>query len=130
MDYNTIITISSVLLCILLFIRSTFIRLSVKNREKAFKELEQEITTINENKIREQEFQTSLKHAEVSTELQKTRSSYYTKKSNLRPPVRYEYAQTMFQSGMAADKIGATLGMSGHEIKQLLKLANLRVPDN
>ena len=130
MEYNIIVTSSSVLLCILLFIRSIFFRLSVKNQEKALKELEQEITTIKENENREQAFQTSLKHAEISTELQKTHSSYCAKKSELRAPERYGYARTMFQSGMTVDKIAATLGMSGHEIKQLLKLANLRTSHN
>ena len=130
MEYKTIITVTSISLCIILFIRSILIRISITKQQKAIEQLKQELSTIKENEIREQEFQNSLKHAEVNTELQKSRSAYSSKKNKLCAPERYGYAQTMFQSGMAADKIATALGMSGHEINQLLKLANLRVSQN
>lgn len=126
MEYNTIITITSISLCIILFVRSVLIRTSGKKQKRVIETLQKELQTIKKIESKEHEFQKSLRHAEVSTELQKTRSAYSSKKERLCAPERYGYAQAMFQSGMATDKIASALGMSGNEINQLLKLANLR----
>ena len=130
MEYNTIITISALSLCILLFLRSILTRKSAKEQQKSIDDLQNVLQSMKKNESKEQEFQNSLKQAEVTTELQKMRSAYSHKKDQLRAPERYSYAQAMFQSGMATDKIASSLGMSGCEIKQLLKLANLRVSAN
>ncbi len=130
MEYNTIITIFALSLCILLFLRSIFTRKSAKEQQKSINTLQKALQSMKDNEEKEQEFQNSLKQAEVSTELNKTRSSYSNKNDKLCAPERYGYAQAMFKSGMATDKIASALGMSGYEIKQLLKLANLRVSPN
>ncbi len=130
MEYNTIIMLSAISLCILVFLRSILIGVSGKKQNKALEALQKELQTIKENESRELEFQNSLKHAEVSNELQKSRAAYSSKKDKLCAPERYGYAQSMFQSGMNTDKISSALGMSGHEINQLLKLTNLRAPQN
>ena len=75
---------------------------------------------------REEHFQKNLQHAEMSTELQKSRSSTAQRNNSQRPPERYEYARSMFQSGMATEEISSALGMSNIEITQLLKLSTLR----
>lgn len=130
MEYNMIITISALALSVLLFLRSIFTRKSAKEQQKSIDALQNALQAMKDNENREQEFQNSLKQAEVSTELQKTRSVYVNKKDKLRAPERYGYAQAMFQSGMATDKIASALGMSGYETNQLLKLTNLRVSAN
>jgi hypothetical protein len=130
MEYNTIITFASISLCILLLLRSLFIKKTAKTQTVAIATLQKELQSMKESELREQNFQNSLKHAEVSTELQKTRSVYSNKKGKLRAPERYGYAQAMFQSGMATDKIASALGMSGNEITQLVKLSNLGVSQN
>ncbi len=122
--------ITAISLCILLFCRSVFTRKSVKEQQKSIETLQNALQAMKENETREKEFQNSLKQAEVSTDLQKTRTAYSNKKDTLHAPERYGYAQTMFQSGMATDKIASALGMSGYETRQLLKLANLRVSAN
>jgi len=130
MEYNTIIALSSIALCILIFLRSILIRESGKKQSKAFKALQNELQIIREQRDADQEFQNSLKHAEVSNKLQKSRAVYNGKENKLSAPERYGYARSMFQSGMATDKIASALGMSGYEINQLLKLTNLRLPHN
>ncbi len=75
---------------------------------------------------REDHFQKNLQHAKMSTELQKSRSSSVHRHNRQRPPERYEYARSMFQSGMATEEISSALGMSNIEITQLLKLSTLR----
>ena len=130
MEYNTLITLSSIALCILIFLRSILIREAQKRQNYTIKKLKDELQTIKEKQTIEQEFQNSLRHAEVSNELQKTRTVYSNKKDTLSAPERYGYVRTMFQSGMATDKIASALGMSVHEIGQLLKLTNLTVRDN
>lgn len=130
MEYNTIITITALSLCVLLFIRSIFTRKSVKEQQDSLEALQNTLQIMKENEKRELEFQNDLKSAEVSTELQKTRSAYSNKKDKLQAPERYGYAQAMFQSGMTTDNIASALGMSGYETNQLLKLAKLRVSAN
>ncbi len=130
MEYNTIVMLSAISLCILVFLRSILIGVSGKKQNNAIEALQKELQIIKDTESRELEFQNSLRHAEVSTELQKSRAAYSSKKENLCAPERYGYAQSMFQSGMTTDKIASALGMSGHEINQLLKLTNLRVSQN
>jgi len=130
MEYNTIITISALSLCIFLFLRSIFTRKSATEQQKSLDALQNALQSMKDNESREQEFQSSLKQAEVTTELQKMRSTYSQKKDKIRAPERYSYAQAMFQSGMATDKIASALGMSGYEINQLLKLASLKGSTN
>lgn len=130
MEYNTIITITALSLCVLLFVRSIFTRKSVKEQQNSLEALQNTLQIMKENEKRELEFQNDLKSAEVSTELQKTRSAYSNKKDKLQAPERYGYAQAMFQSGMTTEKIASSLGMSGYETNQLLKLAKLRVSAN
>jgi hypothetical protein len=130
MEYNTIVMLSAISLCILVFLRSILIGVSGKKQNKAIEALQKELQIIKDNENREMEFQKSLRHAEVSNELQKSRAAYSSKKERICAPERYGYAQSMFQSGMTTDKIASALGMSGYEINQLLKLTNLRVPHN
>ncbi len=130
MEYDTIITLSSIALCILIFFRSVLIRQFQKKQNNTIKKLEDELQTIKQKQTIEQEFQNILRHAEVSNELQKSRISYSKNKDTLCAPERYGYAQSMFQSGMTTDKISSALGMSVHEISQLLKLTNLTLRDD
>ena len=130
MEYNTIITLTALSLCILLFIRSILTRKSVKKQQNSLEELQNTLQILKENEKREMEFQNDLKSAAISTKLQKTRSVYSNKKDRQQAPERYSYAQTMFQSGMTTDNIASALGMSCYEINQLLKLANLKKTAN
>jgi hypothetical protein len=128
MEYNTIIALSSIALCILIFLRSILIKESGKKQRKAYEALQEELQILRDKSDADQKFQNSLKHAEVSNELQKSRAVCNGKKTKLSAPERYGYARSMFHSGMATDKIASALGMSGYEINQLLKLTNLRLP--
>jgi flagellar biosynthesis component FlhA len=130
MEYNTIITLSSIALCILMFFRSILNRETQKRQKNTIQKLKDELQTIKEKQTMEQEFQNSLRHAEVSNELQKSRTVYSNKKETVSAPERYGYARSMFQSGMTTDKIASALGMSIYETGQLLKLTNLTVRDN
>lgn len=73
--------------------------------------------------LRDQNFQTSLQQAEVTTELQKSRISFHQNRNRTRVPERYAYAQSMFRSGMQAEEIATALGMSCHEISQVRNLS-------
>ena len=127
MEYDATITVTSLILCLLIFCRSVSIRKRASKQSDTLSAMREELEEIKEQKRREQEFQTSLKQAEVVTELQKSRSAYGNKKDQLRAPERYGYARSMLQSGMQTEKIATALGMSCHEISQLLKLANLNI---
>ena len=127
MDLQTTITLSSIVLSIILLLRAAFGHISAKKQKHILESLKNEVALLKENETREKEFQQSLKHAAVTTNLEKTRSAYTHKKEKLQAPERYGYAKAMFQSGMASDKIGTALGMSAQEITQLAKLANLGV---
>ena len=126
MDYQTIITLLSVLLSILLLLRAAFGRIANKKQQQSLAILQKEIEELKAKESKEKAFQQDLKHAAVTTDLQKKRSVYTQKKDRLQAPERYGYAQAMFQSGMTSDKIATALGMSSQEITQLGKLANLR----
>lgn len=130
MDSQTIITLFSIVLCIILLLRAAFNHISSKKQKLILEDLKQEVALLRENETREKEFQESLKHAAVSTDLEKTRSVYTQKKDKVQAPERYGYAKAMFQSGMANEKIGNALGMSAQEITQLAKLANIQIPNN
>lgn len=128
MAYNDIIAITSLFLSLLIFCRSVSFRKRVLKQNDALIAMRQQLDAIKEKECREQEFENSLKQAEVVTELQKSRSVYINKKEKIKAPERYGYAQSMFQSGVQTEKIATTLGMSTHEINQLLTLANLTHP--
>lgn len=125
MEPQIIITLSSIILCIILLLRAAFGHIASKKQRLLLESLKKEVALLKENETREKEFQQSLKHAAVSTNLEKTRSAYTHRKEKLQAPERYGYAKAMFQSGMASDKISTALGMSAQEITQLAKLANL-----
>ncbi|MBU0943436.1 MAG: hypothetical protein KJ804_16575 [Proteobacteria bacterium] len=89
--------------------------------QKYHEELTHKVRTI----VLDQDFQTSLKQAEVTTKLQQSRTLFHQDQPKLRIPERYAYVQSMFRSGMQTEEIASTLGMSGHEISQLLKLSTI-----
>lgn len=124
-DYNTLITAITLILCLLIFWRSIRIRRHGAKQNDALQALEKEFMAAKEKESRQQEFQNSLKQAEVSTDLQKSRTGYGQKGDKRQAPERYGYARSMFQSGMQSDKIATALDMSCHEINQLQKLADL-----
>lgn len=127
MEYDAIITVISLILCLLIFCRSVSFRKRASKQNDALIAMREELEAIKEQESREQVFQNSLKQAEVVTELQKSRSAYGNKKDKPQAPERYGYAHSMLQSGMQTEKIANALGMSCHEISQLLKLANLNI---
>lgn len=129
MEYNTIITLLSLLLCLLIFCRSVIFRQHAAKYSDALLEMRDELDAIKEKECRDQEFQHNLQQAEVVNELQKSRSVYSNKNGELQAPERYGYAQSMFQSGMQTDKIAHALGMSSHETNQLFKLARINIKD-
>ena len=74
MDLNIIITLSSIALCIILLIRAAFGHIAAKKQKHILETLKKEVALLKENETREKEFQQSLKHAAVSTNLEKTRT--------------------------------------------------------
>ncbi len=126
MEPQLIITISSLLLCMAVFVRSFFLKKSTKLQSTAIENLQQKLAAVQAKEQEEMEFQKSLRHAELRTELMKTRSVYLEKKEHLEAPERYTYVNSMFQAGMEKKKIATALGISTHEINQLAKLVALR----
>lgn len=129
MEYNTLITLASLLLSLLIFCRSVSFRKRAAKQGDALLAMREELDAIKEKESREQAFQNSLKQAEIVTELQKSRSVFSNKSGKLRAPERYGYAQSMFQSGIQTEKIAHALGMSFHETSQLLKLASINIKE-
>lgn len=132
-DNNLILISSTLALCILIFIRSIVLRKRAVDQSQLLTVQSQDLEELREKlnqqetiKNREESFLTNLKQAEVTTELQKPRSSFTHDRHNQRPPERYRYAQSMFQSGIQNEEIASALSMSGTEISQLLKLAKIR----
>lgn len=71
------------------------------------------------------EFQKSLKDAEITTKLQKTRLSAQTVATSIKTPERYRYVKSLADSGMAAEEIAGVLSISPHEAAQLVTLSRL-----
>ncbi len=120
------ITAVALILCLLIFWRLLIFQRRGAEQIRSLKKLQDELSAAQEKENREQEFQNSLKLAEVSTDLQKSRSRYSQKNTKHQAPERYGYAESMLKSGMQSDKIESALGISCHEISQLLKLADIR----
>jgi hypothetical protein len=132
MDNEFSLTALTLVLSILLFYRSVALRkrstkqsILLAEQSKHLAEIQTKLDQNNEYKEREEHFKNNLEQAEMATELNKSRSSYLPVRNNQRPPERYEYAKSMFQSGMATEEISSTLGMSNIEIGQLIKLSAL-----
>ncbi len=121
------ITAIALILCLLIFWRLLVFQRRGAEQIKSLKKLQSELSAVQEKENREQEFHNSLKLAEVSTDLQKSRSKYSQKNSKHQAPERYGYAESMLKSGMQSDKIESALGISCHEISQILKLVDLKV---
>ncbi|HID70102.1 MAG TPA: hypothetical protein EYP35_06500 [Desulfobacterales bacterium] len=131
-DYNSSVTILTLLLAILIFWRSIILRkktaeqsLLIASQTDSLNRIKEKLNRDEEVKMREVDFQASLKQAEITTELQKSRSTLEHGRSIRRPPERYQYAQSMYQSGIHTSEISSALGMSKTEITQLLKLAEI-----
>ncbi len=125
LDYNSSLTALTLLLTVLIFSYSIVLRRRTTVQSALLAELKNKLDRDEEEKNREQDFQTSLQQAEITTELQKSRSVVVHSRNNRKTPERYQYAQSMFQSGMHTDEISSALGMSTTEITQLLKLARI-----
>ncbi len=125
LDYNSSLTALTLLLTVVIFSHSVVLRRRTTVQSALLAELKNKLNRDEEEKNREQDFQTSLQQAEITTELQKSRSLVVSSRNNRKTPERYQYAQSMFQSGMHKDEISSALGMSTTEITQLLKLASI-----
>ncbi len=132
LDYNLCITLLSLLLCLLIFIRSLVLRKRIitnsqqlANLNLALQDLTDGQTFSGQKTLGDHDFQTLLQHADISTELHKSRISFSNVPKRIRVPERYAYARSMFCSGMEKDKIADALGMSSHEILQLSKLSTI-----
>ena len=131
-DYNSSVTIITLLLAILIFWRSIIFRkrsteqsVLIACQTVTLNKIKEKLNRDEELKIREMDFQTNLKQAEITTDLQKTRSSLEYGRDIRKPPERYRYAQSMNQAGMHTSEISSALGMSKIEITQLLKLVEI-----
>ena len=133
MDQNLTLAAMTLTLTVFLFWRSILLRKKTTVQEKLICDQTETLAELNtklENHLetadREEQFTKSLQQAEVTTELQKTRSSFVHQPNAKRPPERYGYARSMLQSGMANEDISAALGISGSELAQLHSLSSLR----
>ncbi len=131
-DRNTSLTVLTLLLSILIFWRALVLRKRTEKQNafileqsKSLHELQTKLQKVCEKRERDENFQKNLKHAEVTTELQKHRSGFVHQRAPQRPPERYGYATSMFRSGMTVAEISSALGMSQIELNQLLKLDSL-----
>ncbi|HID03171.1 MAG TPA: hypothetical protein EYP18_08200 [Desulfobacterales bacterium] len=119
-------------LTVLLFCRSVSLRrqaakqsLLLEEQSKHLEEFQIKLDINTSKTEREEHFLKNLQQAEMATELQKSRSPLVHQRNSQRPPERYEYVKSMFQSGLATEEISSALGMSTIEIAQLLKLSSL-----
>lgn len=133
LDYNSLLTALTLLLTILIFCRSIIFRRQITeqsallaSQKSSLEALQDKLNQTQETKNRELDFQKNLKQAEVTTELQKSRSTLVKNHSKLKTPERYQYFQSMLQSGMHTQEMSSALGMSTTEITQLLKLSKIR----
>jgi hypothetical protein len=132
MDKEFSLTALSLILTILLFCRSISLRkrstkqsILLAEQSKHLADIQTMLDKKNSSIEREEHFKKNLEQAEMATELQKSRASYPSTRNKQRPPERYEYARSMFQSGLATEEISSALGMSNIEITQLIKLSTL-----
>lgn len=130
-DYNLSLSSISLLLSIVIFCYAVMLRRRVTRQHgilskqtEYFEEVQDRLHKAETRETREKSFQQDLKQAEVTTELQKPRSSFGNIR-NQRAPERYQYATSMFRSGMKKEEISSALGMSLHELSQLLTLTSL-----
>ncbi len=129
-NYEQTLTYVSISLCLLIFLYTIIIQRRVNNRSNLLNSRETELENQHEellskedNQARNISFQNSLQQAEVTTELQQTRISFHNEQNKTKAPERYAYVLSMFRSGIPTEEISAALGMSSHEIAQLLKLS-------
>ncbi len=132
MGNESSLTVALLILSILLLFRSIALQkrsakqsLLLTEQSKYIAEIHTQLYLKNESKKREALFQKNLKQAEMATKLNTARSSFLPARNNQRPPERYEYAKSMFHSGMTTEEIAATLEMSNIEISQLISLLAL-----
>lgn len=132
LDYNSSITALTLLVSVLIFCRSVSMRkranelsILLSRQTESLEAMKSQLSSNKEKSIQDLDFQSNLKQAEITTNIQKTRSSHGHTGNTRKTPERYQYAQSMFQSGMPTDEISSTLGMSSTEITQLLKLASI-----
>lgn len=137
LDIQLFLTLASLLLCAFLFIRSIALRKRacahsdlLRKQEIILQKYQENLSLQEQSITRDQNFKNSLQHAEVTTELQKSRISFHQDNLKLRTPERYAYVQSMFRSGMQAEEIASALGMSEYEISQLLKLSAIAEKTN
>lgn len=84
-----------------------------------------DIQTLQERYQDSLEFQKNLNEAEITTRLQQPRLAAHHDHGRLEAPERYLYLRSLAQNGMSAEEIAATLSISSHEAKQLVKLSKL-----
>lgn len=131
MDNERSLTLASLFLCILLFIRSLYLRRQAAQQAGLVIEKEQALRQYQE-KMKKNEggeppdgFLSDLEQATMTTGLQRSRLSLQHNRGNQRPPERYGYVKGMFRSGMAMEDIASALGMSSHELAQLHSLTTI-----
>ena len=135
-DYNLTLTSLSLLLCILIFSRSIFLRRCLDTKSnllekqtKILDEMVQDLNIATEPNINEINFENTLTETETNPVSEEPQNSFVPTRNDMRPPERYQYAQSMHRSGMQKEEISSTLGMSGNEISQILKLASIGCRD-
>lgn len=99
-------------------------------QSESMERMQQKMELTQEDLAREGDFETDLQQATVTTELQKSRSSFVHHRNGQRPPERYQYIHKMLGAGMETEEISLTLGISCHEISQILTLSTLRSPQD
>lgn len=131
-DYNILLTSITLLLCIMIFWRSILLRKRLGERSNLLhmqnakcKEINQLLENNENLHFDGEDFMAALTMAGAQMEPSKPRIHFAHKPKDSRTPERYLYAKKMHQSGIQKEEISSTLGMSGHEISQILKLTNL-----
>lgn len=127
-----IITLITLLLCILVTARAVFFRKKSAQYYKELKEKQslleianQRIHNLEEIEKRFSSFKNDLNTAELTTNMQKSRLHTHLNSENLDIPERYRYVQGLSEKGVCPQDIASILSISNHEAKQLVALANL-----
>lgn len=71
------------------------------------------------------DFQSTMNHAELTTQLQKPRLNHQNQVKENTTPEKYRYIHSLTKRGMTPEEIASILSISTHESRQLVTLAQL-----
>ncbi len=129
---NDALLVLSLILCIIVTIRSIYLRKKVTSKDSTLKTTTTSLASSKKelNKLKRihngsNDFKSNLNNAELTTELQKSRLAFSHINADCQPPERYQYIHSLTEKGISSFDIASILSISVQEAEQLVTLANL-----